>query len=112
MLARAFRIGTPALVALYLVGLVPWWSVLLPVFPMWWSAMTTAHEAHARARVIHRPERQRSLAENAAEQQYLFAVANLGAAAAVQTQALRELTAARAIAKAQQREQPRKAARP
>jgi hypothetical protein len=41
-----FRFGTPALVALCAVGVVPWWFVLAPVIPVWISFVTSTHDAH------------------------------------------------------------------
>jgi hypothetical protein len=96
-LSRFFRFGTPALVALGAVGVVPWWFVLAPVIPIWISFVTSTHDAHLRARIMRQPRRPMSLDEAAAERRFLFANAALDTATAERSAMLLELARARAI---------------
>lgn len=95
-LSRFFRYGTPALVILCALGEVPWWLVVMPVIPMWWSAVMSTHEAHQRARFIRRPSRSTSLQEAAAERRFANADAVLIRANTDRAEALAELAQARA----------------
>jgi hypothetical protein len=96
VLSRLFRYGTPVLVILSATGHVQWWIVLVPIFPVWFSFVTTAHAAHKRARIIRRPRRQVGLDEAATEVRFRSANTALDAAAAERTTALRALAEARA----------------
>lgn len=98
LLSGWFRYGTPVLLVLCFAGLAPWWAVLIPVVPVWWSFMATTHRAHVQARVIRRPARDVSLAEAAAERRYLSADAILLQAGEDRAEAIRELASARAEA--------------
>lgn len=94
-LSRLFRFGTPPVAVLCAVGLAPWWVILIPVFPIWFSSVTTVHEANERARIIRRPTRCMSLDEAATERKFLFADAKATEAIAERIEALRELAEAR-----------------
>lgn len=78
-------------------GEVPWWLIVVPVIPLWWSMVTTTHEAHQRARIIRRPSRSVSLDEAAAERRFHFADAALTQADIERAEALAELAQARAV---------------
>lgn len=96
LLSRLFRFGTPVLVILCATRLVAWWIVLLPVFPVWWSFVTSAQAAHRRARIIRRPRRRVSLDEAASEVRFGSATAALDAAVLDRAAALSALAEARA----------------
>jgi hypothetical protein len=96
-LMRFFRFGTPVLVMLSACGDVPWWLIILPVIPLWWSTVTTTHEAHQRRRIICRPNRGMSLDEAAAEQKFHLVYAAVVQADIARAEALAELAQARAV---------------
>ncbi len=95
VLSRLFRFGTPLLVALCAVGLVPWWLIVVPVAPVWFSFVTSVHGAYERARLVRRPRRSMTLAESGAERKFRFADAKAKEADAERIDAFRELIRAR-----------------
>ena len=95
LLSVLFRWGMPVLVVLAFLRFFPWWLVLVPVIPVWWSFIASVGEARKRARIIKRPNRGMSLEESAAEQQFLRADAVLIEADAGRAGAFEELAAAR-----------------
>ncbi len=97
VLSRCFRFGLPLLVVLSALGIVPWWLVLIPVSPVWFSFVTSLHDANERARMIRRPRRRMSLDESVAERKFLFADTRATEAAAERIGALQELTRARTV---------------
>lgn len=97
MLSRLFRFGAPLAVALCAVGLMPWWLIPIPVIPVWFSFVTSVHDANERARMIRRPRGRMSLDEAAAERGFLFADAKATEATAERVEAFQELARARAV---------------
>ncbi len=97
-LSRFFRYGTPIFVLLCLLRLIPWWLIVLPVLPLWWSMVTTTHEAHQRARIIRRPNRSMTLEEAALERRFLIANAAMLRACDERDKALTNLAESRAAA--------------
>lgn len=98
LLSRFFRLGTPVLVILCTFGDVPWWLILTPVMPVWWSMVTTTHDAHRRAMIIRRPSRSMGLEEASAERKFHRIDSALVQAEINRAEALAELAHARAWA--------------
>jgi hypothetical protein len=97
LLSLLFRYATPVLAILCATGRAAWWIVLVPIFPVWWSFVTSTHAAHTRARTIRRPKRQVGIDEATSEVRFHSATAALDAAVRERTMALLALAEARAI---------------
>lgn len=96
-LSRFFRFGVPVLVLLTVLGVSPWWLVVLPVIPVWCSFWFAIQRARGNRRIIQRPNcRGMGLEEAAAERRFLYAAARLQEAASQRSDALQALAAVRA----------------
>ncbi|HTB50823.1 MAG TPA: hypothetical protein VK701_07585 [Solirubrobacteraceae bacterium] len=96
-LSRSFRFGTPVLAVLVGFGYAPWWAILVPVLPVWWSFLAGVREVHRAAGIIRRPRRGVSLEEHEAEQRFWRADARLVEADALLNEAVADLAAARRV---------------
>ena len=92
---RFFLIGTPVLALATSWRVTPWWSVLVPVIPVWYSMLLGIEKVRAEANVIRRPKRGMALDEAAAERRFLYTNAAFRQAGAERSEALGALAAAR-----------------